>query len=509
MNTLYDDLRASLHSIWHRRWLALGVAWAVCVAGWLGVTLIPNSYESHARIFVHLYDPTSATIGMNDSDRKHAMDSVRDTLTSSQNLEKVIRSTRLGDKITTRKQMDGAIAGLGKAIKISADQDNLFTITAKSSSMAMSDGDNAKLSRDIVQRLIDLFKEANLQGSQGDLKQSLAFMDQQLASRQSELQSAEQRRLVFEGAHPELAQGGMSLIQRLEQNRANLRNVDADIVAAQSSLAAINAQIAGTPQNIAASGPTGGLRGQLAQLQSDLTLMRARGMTENHPDVIALRNQIVALRGQIKAEGNTGVAMGTPNPAYSSLESIRADRQANLQALQARKAAAEQEIAQVTAQQVSNPGLVQEAQNISRDYDVLKSQYDKLLQDREDLRLKGQVVSAQGAAKVDVLDPPVVPRAPTAPNRPLLLAMVLAAGLVTGLGVAFAAGEMQSTFATTSKLERSTGLPVLGAISKALSASSKAEQTRKVANFYMALALLGGLFVLLQAMEYFQHSFSA
>jgi hypothetical protein len=57
--------------------------------------------------------------------------------------------------------------------------------------------------------------------------------------------------------------------------------------------------------------------------------------------VITARNQIVSLRQQVKAEGNSGAVSGTPNPAYASLESIRAERQANLQSLQARRAAAE------------------------------------------------------------------------------------------------------------------------------------------------------------------------
>lgn len=504
MNTLLEDFRATLHSIWQRRWLALAVAWVVCVLGWLGVSMVPNTYESRARIFVQLYDPLAAQVGINDTDRKAAIDKVRDSLTGTLNLERVIRSTRLGENITTRKQMDGAVAGLGKAIKINADQENLFTITARSSSMRFSDGENARLSRDIVQKLIDIFREENQNGGQGEMKQTLQFLDQQLANRQGELQAAEQRRLAFESQHPELAQGGVSLIQRLEQSRASIRGLDADIAAAQSSLAAIQAQVASTPQTVAVSGPTGGLRGQLAQVQSDLAMMRARGLTENHPDVITARNQIVSLRQQIKAEGNSGVASGTPNPAYSSLESIRAERQANLQSLQARRAAAEQEIAQITSQQFTNPELMQEAQNISRDYDVLKSQYDKMLTDRENLRLKGQVVSARGTAKVDVLDPPVLPRAPAAPNRPLLLLIVLAGGIVAGIGVAFAAGELQSSFSTTSKLERSTGLPVLGAISQTLTAEGAATKARRTRNFYAASAALGGVFALLLAMEFIQ-----
>ena len=56
MNQLVEELRAAIWSVWNRRWLALGVAWAICLAGWLVVALIPNSYESQARIFVQLDD---------------------------------------------------------------------------------------------------------------------------------------------------------------------------------------------------------------------------------------------------------------------------------------------------------------------------------------------------------------------------------------------------------------------------------------------------------------------
>ena len=509
MNTLFDDFRASLHSIWHRRWLALAVAWAVCLIGWLVVAMVPNSYESRARIFVQLYDPLAAQVGIGDADRKHDIDRVRDTLSSSVHLEKVIRSTRLGENVTTAKQMESAVAGLGKAIKISATQDNLFEISAKSSSMKMSDAENAKLSRQIVEKMIDIFREENMSNNVGEMKQTLQFLDQQLAGRQLELQAAEQRRLAFEAKHPELAQGGVSLIQRLESNRQEMRSLDGDIIAAQSGIAAVGAQLATTPQTIAGVGPTGGARGMLAQAQADLASMRARGLTENHPDVIAARNQISALRGQVSAEGNGNVANGMPNPAYATLESIRVERAANVQALQARRAAVESDVAQVTAMQMANPELGQEAQNISRDYDVLKTQYDKLLRDREEMRLRGQVQSAHGAVKFQVIDPPVTPRAPTAPNRPMLLLVVLLAGVGAGLGVAFAAGELRSTFATTSKLERSVGLPVLGAVSQALSPAGQANKARQVRHFFAASAALGGLFVLLMAMEFIQRGMVA
>jgi len=39
MGGLYDQLRIAFHQVWRRRWLAVAVAWGVCVLGWLVIAL--------------------------------------------------------------------------------------------------------------------------------------------------------------------------------------------------------------------------------------------------------------------------------------------------------------------------------------------------------------------------------------------------------------------------------------------------------------------------------------
>lgn len=506
MNNIYDELRSALHSIWHRRWLALAVAWAVCLLGWLVVAMVPNTYESNARLYVQLDDALSEVTGVGVGNRKRDIDRVQQTLTSAVNLEKVIRSTAVGEEITTPKQMEAAVLGLAKKIKVENVKDNLFEITAEFGDGSRSDAENAKIAQDIAQKLIDIFREENLAGNRGEMTQSLDFMNQQLADRQKELEAAEQKRLAFEASHPELIQGGASALQRLEASRSELRGIDADLAAAQSALAAINGQLAGTPQSLPGIGPQGGARGALAEAQAMLSGLRSRGLTENHPDVIAARNQVNALKGAAASESGPG---GMPNPAYSSLQSIKAERQANVQSLMARRAAIQSDISRVTGMQINNPELAAEQQRINRDYDVLKQQYDKLLQDREELRLRGQVETEHNAVKFEVIDPPTTPRAPVAPNRPLLLMAVLVLGVGAGVAAAFAIGQLRSTFATTAKLERVTGLPVLGAISQTLTDSARALRKRRMKQFYMASAALGGIFVLLLVAEMIQVSMVA
>jgi polysaccharide chain length determinant protein (PEP-CTERM system associated) len=503
MTNLFEELRTALYTIWHRRWLALGVAWGICLLGWLVVAMIPNKYEAKTRIFVQLDDPLAAKIGISGDDQKRAVEKVRQTLVSSVNLEKVVRGTRIGDDVKTPKDMESAVGGLSKAVKVVSAQDNLFEITATSSRGSLSDAENAKLSQDIVQKLIDIFRDGNVAGNRGEMAQTLDFMNTQLSDRQKQLEAAEQRRMEFEARNPDLAQGGATIQQRMEASRVEMRGIDADLAAAQSALAAINGQLAGTPQTLAAAGAAGGARGSLAQAQADLAAMRSRGLTEGHPDVIAARNQVNALRAQVQAEGATPSG-GIPNPAYSSLLSIRAERQANLQALVARRAAIQTDAALVTARQIANPELAAEAQRINRDYAVLKEQYDKLLADREELRLRGQVETERSVVKFQVIDPPVVPRAPVAPNRMLMLIGVFVLGIAGGGGVAFALGQLRSTFATTGKLERSLGLPVLGAISETVTQAAQVLRKQRQKRFYSASAALGGLLVILLVAETIQ-----
>ena len=278
MNEVFEELQAALHSAWHRRWLVLGVAWGVCLLGWLAVAMIPNTYESKARVFVQLDDVLSEQIGIANAGQDE-IERVRKTLASSVNLEKVVRSTRLGADVTSPAQMERTVAGLAEKVKVVSTEDNLFEITARIGESSLSDAQNAALAQDVVQKMIDIFREENIAGSRGEVADTIVFLDQQLEDRKRELEAAEQRRLAFEAEHPELIGGTATLSTRLQQLRAEMRGVDADLAAAQSALAAVNGQIAGTPRTIVTAGEGGGARGALIQARSQLAALQARGLT--------------------------------------------------------------------------------------------------------------------------------------------------------------------------------------------------------------------------------------
>ncbi len=499
MSEIFEELRTALYSVWHRRWLALAVAWGVCLLGWLVVAMIPNSYEAKARIYVDVDDVLSEQLGI-AGDGREEIRRVRQTLASAVNLEKVIKSTRLGENITERSALETEIKNLDEKVTVTSEQDNLFEITATVGKGDLSDAENAVLARDVVQKLIDILRDEHVAGSRAQVSGAVTKINEQLEERKRELEAAEQRRLAFEAQYPDLIGGSSTLVTRLQQSRTEARGIEADLAAAESALAAINGQLAGTPRTIDTPG-TGGPRAALSGAQAQLAELRSRGLTDEHPDVVATTRQVQILTRQVAAQG-PNASGGTPNPAYTSLISIRADRQASVESLQSRRAAIQSDIAALMGSQAAEPEVAAEANRISRDYEVLQQNYEKLLQDREELRTRGEVEDNTSQFKFQLTDPPVVPQGPAAPNRPLLLLGVLFVGLAAGAGAAYALSQLRSTFATPKKLERALDLPVIGSISMTVSEAAQELRAKRFKQFAGATAGLFSVFVILLGIEF-------
>lgn len=504
MGNLYEELRGALHAVWQRRWIALAVAWCICLAGWLVVSQMPNKYESRARIFVQLRQiiPTDGTTALN---QQKDLDRIRQTLTSAVNLEKVVRGTDLARTVATDRDVADRVAGLQAAIKLTAQQDNLFEITVTTPS--------GKLAKQIAQKLIDIFVETNLSDNRDQSSQSLDFMDQQLADRQKQLQDADTKRADFQAKFLGSLPGTGSIEDRVSAARTQLAQIQGDLAAAQSGLNVVNAQMAGTPANVAGSGGgavAGPARARLQAIQGQIADARAKGYTDSHPDMIALKNQLAAAQGAAAREPVTsGASAGASNPVYIGLQSMRADKQATVAALVQRKAQIEGDLNALSAKMAEAPGVAAEQGEIERQYQVLKSQYDTLLAQREQMKISSQAQNVADADKFNVVDPPTLPRAPTSPNRPLLLTGVLIAGLGAGVAFAFALGKLTATFPTAAKLEKASGMPVIGSIGEVVTAAQTAMRRKKLTLFAGGVAALVAAYVGLLGVEFLQRGMGA
>lgn len=494
MNSLIDELKIILHGVWQRRWLAMAMAWAVALVGWLVVALIPNSYESSARILVAVNDVVPDPVS-NPMDQQRRFDQLKDSIASERNLQQVVVTAGLVDAAADDRTRAAAAAALQKDTKITTTPNNGIDVTVTLGGGGRSNAENAAMVTRVVEAMIAQFRDSGIRDGAADAQQSIRFLDQQILETQTKLTQAESARAGFESRNLGMLPGVGSPSARIDAARAELTQIETQIIA-------LNGQIAATPPStpgggIGATG-VGVARQQLASAEAELAGMRARGLTGQHPDVIALSSQISALRAQAAREGGAGGG-SISNPVYAGLVAQR-------NALNARRAQLAGEVAQINARRIQEPAVAAEYDRLNRDYNVLKDQNDRLVARREQLRLRGAAESTADAVRITVLDPPSVPTTPAAPNKPLLLIGVLFAALGAGAAAAFAMSQVQGTYPTAARLARASGLPVLGSVTEILTAELQTQRSQRLRRFIAAGSGLAVLCGVLLAVEFFQRS---
>ncbi len=507
MDGLYDQFRIALHQVWRRRWLAMAVAWGVAVLGWLVIALIPNSYEAKARLFVQMQSILPTQIGITPDERNNQLLRLKQTLTSNENLVRVVRRSDLNSLVASERDLSGVVSALRTRIAITAQPDGALEIKATSDISGFSNGQNARTAAATVQGLIDLFVEQNLSGDRRETGQSLQFLDEELRRREVALQEAEQRRMEFEQRFMGVLPGVGTIADRMSAARVELANLEQQIAAGQGALTSMRAQLSATPQSIPGAGDSGSTAsGQIAMLEGQVNQNLARGWTQTHPDIVAARAQIARLRPYAAAERRSGNTGGMPNPSYVSLRAMMAEREAQLAAATSRRNQLQSDLAQLSTRQSTEPGLAAEQARLTRDYEVLKQQYDQLLANREQVRLRSDVQRRTSPLNIQVVEPPSVPRVPAAPNRPVFLTLVLIVACGAGIGAAFLAGQLQTTFPTPQHLVKVTGLQVLGTVSEVVTAAERARRRQRLVWLAGSGGALCASYAVLILIEFWQRS---
>jgi uncharacterized protein involved in exopolysaccharide biosynthesis len=127
---------------------------------------------------------------------------------------------------------------------------------------------------------------------------------------------------------------------------------------------------------------------------------------------------------------------------------------------------------------------------LNRDYEIQKKSYETLVSRRESASMSAQLESSTGVADFRVIDPPRVFPTPVAPNRLLILPVVLLASLLAGAAVSFAITQFRPTIFDTRSLRAVSGLAVLGTVSMLKTDADKKRDRRRLTGFFAAL---GGL----------------
>jgi polysaccharide chain length determinant protein (PEP-CTERM system associated) len=491
MNELITKLYAHARALWRRRWLAMVAAWAVCIAGWLVVAVLPARYEASARVYADSRTALQRVVeGIAiDQDFDSELQLIREALLSRPQVEAVAHKTKLDAKVTNEKEMDALISNLQRDITVNAavsgdrttrrsnndKRDIVYTISYQHQ-------DRAK-SVDVVRTLVDNFVEGTLSGNQAGASEAQSFLNKEIGDLEKRLAEAEERLAEFKkrnvGMLPEEGDRG-DYFSRLSLEQAGLQRAKTDLAIATSRREELRRQLSSARQYVPGTSSASGsamaggsdLSARIQQSEAELQDLLLR-FTDKHPEVVALRQTIAELKAREAEElatlsrggaGTGAIRSLSVNPVYQSIQTQLGQTEVDIAALRGAVSQHEKEIARLGAFVDSAPEVEQEYSRLNRDYNIVKAQYESLVKRLEQAKVSDSAAKS-GIVRFEVIDPPRASIAPVWPNRKLLTLAVLVIGLLIGAAVALAPQFIRPTFDNTRTLAELTGLQVLGAVS--------------------------------------------
>jgi polysaccharide biosynthesis transport protein len=321
----------------------------------------------------------------------------------------------------------------------------------------------------VVSRLAQLMIQEDLNESERKANASAQFLGRQAASLRVQLDSRSDAIKTFE------QRNRGSLPQDINANLNMLGNLHTELEEARRSLATADTRRMDLGRDIAeaqSKGPNSASSSEgdtftspeeaIATLETRLTMLRAQ-YSDQHPDVVRLREDIAALKQQVSASGRSG-ASGDPNPMIAELH--RQDQMLVTQegSLRSHIADLEVQIEECRKRIAATPSNEQLLDSLNREYDVMAKSYHQVVEQRIAAELSRNLERSRGGEQLQLLEAPKLPRHPTFPDTLTFVASGVAMSLCLALALPFALFFTDTSYSDAEDLQRQSGLRILASI---------------------------------------------
>jgi polysaccharide chain length determinant protein (PEP-CTERM system associated) len=450
----------------------------------------------------------------------YQLSTISQEILSRTKLEKVIHEYNLFADLRKKYSLEEIIEKMRKAIEVSVQSKHQSDQAQNTFSISF-EGEDPRTVMMVANRLASLFMEENLkvreiqaEGTTDFLRKELQTMEEQLQKKEQDIRKYKERNM---GQLPQQLDANLKILERLQQQlqttSENIRISEDRGILYQNQIeqfkrtetAPVQKRQSNAPISIDGDSleeipgeviPEDPLIAQWNLLKKDLQDARSR-YTENHPEVIALKRkianmepQVAELRKKQEALKEARLAERKAREAKIAQRNAREEKQgaensplpgadtnterllsqyrdqyneAQLEGkrLKVEKKNLEEQILLYQKRIEDTPKQEQELTLLTRDYDLLKTNYQSLLDKKIQAEMSQNLERKQQGEQFKILDPAPLPEKPVRPDRNKILLLGTFFGLVTGLGLTWLRESMDQSFHSEEELEAQLGIPIL------------------------------------------------
>lgn len=483
---LVDYYRAGIR---HKLLLVTPALILITAAG-ASLARLPNLYKSTAIISVANPKP-------GESDLTSRLSDFKQQVTSNEALESV-----LAKHITQDKSLEMSAAKMRQCVSLD--------IEPQSGSLALSyRAADPEIARQVTSELASgLVTQSLKTPSTSDSElEALNQRASDIASRIRELE-AKDSRLSAQTDYPVVASAQPARIQpSVEIARAQQMTIDGlkdQQYKFQQALADVERRISEQRQIVEQQGKSPGLRDnpiyaalitKRTELQGQRdTLINRQELTDKHPRVLAINDQIEAINRQIEELRRQDVAMVGQSPEARELASLSSERnrlkiELEVTGREIARRSSNQSVSPAPEPQPAAPRREAGPSKLAQEYLALRRNQKEVAARIEDIEARSR--QAMGSsAQLKVQQPADLPVRSISPDRPLVLAVAGFLGLVLGaIFVLFAESTRFNSLQDDRDVEYYTRLPLLATIPKTITARERRISLwRKNARVFIASA---------------------
>jgi polysaccharide chain length determinant protein (PEP-CTERM system associated) len=377
----------------------------------------------------------------------------------------IINRFGLYPELKNKWSTEEIIAKLRKDIKlktISADVIDPRSGVARPATIAFSlsyEGKNPQVVQKVANELASLFLEGNLSDRTRQSQGTTKFMEDEMKIVQSQLAAADSKIAIYKQRNvntlPELAQVNL---QSLDSTEREVTGLNYQLRTLRDRESAIESQLATIPTDAGNQD-----KARLGELRVRLVELKAR-FTDEHPDVIKCRSELVALTKQLQASGNDAADNKPDNPAYITLASQLASLRSEITSTKRHIDTFNKKRDELRQRIAATPGVEEGYKNILIQRNNLQLKFDDLSKKFMEAKVSSGMEKEQKGERFTLIDAARLPEKPVKPNVPAILLIGLVLGIGCGAGLAAIKEQVDDTAWSPETLVRATSYPVLANI---------------------------------------------